>query len=146
MNNSYFVCDVAPMKLCYPHAQQSIVCVLCTHLLLHNNVEKKLHKNFMPLLTHKNACIIYTEVTWRLLFTLDCSWVARHPFSLVYKSAGTISWISQWIFQWVFVGNQCRAGNLKKSKKRGLIFSVKLQQNYKEKNMTTTINCYLNTT
>ena len=49
-------------------------------------------------------------------------------------------------FQWVFVGNQCKAGNFKKSKKRGLILSVKLQQNYKEKNMTTTINCYLNTT
>ena len=24
--------------------------------------KKKLHKNFMPLLTHENACIIYTEV------------------------------------------------------------------------------------
>ena len=88
MNNSYFLCDVAPMKLR----------VYCMHLLLHNNVEKMLHKNFMPLLTHENACIIYTEVTWRLLFALGCSWVVRHPFSLVYKSAGTISWISQWIF------------------------------------------------
>ena len=78
LSNSYFVCDVAPMKLR----------VYCMHLLLHNNVEKKLHKNLMPLLTHGNACIIYTEVTWRLLFTLGCS------FSLVYKSAGTISWIS----------------------------------------------------
>ena len=93
MNNSYFVCDVAPMKLCYPHAQQSIVCTVCIYCY-YNNVEKKLHKNFMPLLTHENACIIYTEVTWRLLFTLGCSWVVRHPFSLVYKSAGTISWIS----------------------------------------------------
>ena len=39
-----------------------------------------------------------------------------------------------------------QGGKLKKSKKRGLIFSVKLQQHYKEKNITTTINCYLNTT
>ena len=39
-----------------------------------------------------------------------------------------------------------QGGKFQKSKKRGLILSVKLQQNYKEKNMTTTINCYLNTT
>ena len=93
MNNSYFVCDVAPMKLCYPHAQQSIVCTVCIYCYTTTS-KKKLHKNVMPLLTHENACIIYTEVTWRLLFTLGCSWVVRHPFSLVYKSAGTISWIS----------------------------------------------------
>ena len=89
MNNSYFVCDVAPMKLCYPAPRTTVDRVYCMHLLLNNNVDKKLHKNFMPLLTHEN-----TEVTWRLLFTLGCSWVVRHPFSLVYKSAGTISWIS----------------------------------------------------
>ena len=83
MNNSYFVCDAALMKLR----------VYCTVGIYCYNVEKKLHKNFMPLLTHENACIIYTEVTWRLLFTLGCSWVVRHPFSLVYTSAGTISWI-----------------------------------------------------
>ena len=59
----------------------------------------------MPLLTHENACIIYTEVTWRLLFTLGCSWVVRQPFSLVYKSAGTISWISSWIFNGSLSGN-----------------------------------------
>ena len=94
----------------------------------------------MPLLTHENACIIYTEVTWRLLFTLSCSWVVRHPFSLVLYRG----------FHSGFSMGLCRepvqGGKFQKSKKRGLIFSVKLQQNYKEKNMTTTINGYLNTT
>ena len=133
MNNSYFVCDVAPMKLR----------VYCMHLLLQRR--KKLHKNFIPLLTHENACIIYTEVTWRLLFTLGCSWVVRHPFRwftsplVLYRG-----------FHSGFSMGLCRepvqGGKFQKSKKRGLILSVKLQQNYKEKNMTTTINCYLNTT
>ena len=49
-------------------------------------------------------------------------------------------------FQWVFVGEPVQGGKFLKSKKRGLILSVKLQQNYKEKNMTATINCSLNTT
>ena len=100
MNNSYFVCDVAPMKLCYP-PRTTVDRVYCMHLLLHNNVEKKLHKNFMPLLTHENACIIYTEVTWRLLFTLGCSWVQVRWYYIV-------DFIVD--FQWVFCQEPVQGG------------------------------------
>ena len=135
MNNSYFVCDVAPMKLR----------VYCMHLLLHNNVEKKLHKNFMPLLTHENACIIHgsnmASSVYSRLF-MGCT-------SFLFASL-QVHWyyIVDFIvdFQWVFGREPVQGGKFQKSKKRGLILSVKLHQDYKEKNMTTTINCYLNTT
>ena len=83
----------------------------------------------MPLLTHENACIIYTEVTWRLLFTLGCSWVI--PFrwftSLLVLYRGFHSGFSMGLCR-----EPVQGGKFQKSKKRGLIFSVKLQQNYKE--------------
>ena len=117
MNNSYFVCDVAPMKLCYPHAQQSIVCN-CMHLLLHNNVKKRLHKNFMPLLTHENA--------WKLMYNIHGSNMASSVYSWLFMGCMCTSslfaglqvrwyYIVDFIvdFQWVFVGKQCRAGNFK---------------------------------
>ena len=101
----------------------------------------------MPLLTHENACIIYKEVTWRLMFTLIS--VARGLYVIAFR------WFTSPLvlyrgFHSGFSMGLCRepvqGGKFQKSKKWGLIFSVKLQQNYKEKNMTTTINCYLNTT
>ena len=59
----------------------------------------------MPLLTHDNTCIIYTEVTWRLLFTLGCSW---EPCTSSLFAGLQVRWyyIVDFIvdFEWVFVG------------------------------------------
>ena len=90
------------------------------------------HKNFMPLLTHEDA--------WKRMYNIHGSNMASSVYSRLFIP-----------FRWFtsplgLCREPVQGGKFQKSKKRGLIFSVKLQQNYKEKNMTTTINCYLNTT
>ena len=89
--------------------------------LLHNNVEKKVHKNLMPLLTHENA--------WKRMKTHENACIIYHGSNMApcvysrvlmgYTSSLFAGLQVRWYyivdfivdFQWVFVGNQCRAGN-----------------------------------
>ena len=106
---------------------------MCTVCIYCYNVEKKLHKNFMPLLTHENACIIYTEVGG-----VFCLLSVVHGLYVIPFRWFTSPLVLYREFHSGFSMGLCRepvqGGKFQKSKKRGLILSpVKLQQNYEEK-------------